>query len=91
MARGRSVIIDSNGRRRLTRSEKIGIGSLATLVEHGVRMIGLYSYDLGDDANPCSRGGYLWTTNPSVTRMNEPVLRRINDAFSDFATTAPLW
>jgi len=66
-------------------------GSLATLVEHGVRMIGLYSYDLGDDANPCSRGGYLWTTNPNVTRMNEPVLRRINDAFSDFATTAPLW
>lgn len=66
-------------------------GSLATLVEHGVRMIGLYSYDLGDDANPCSRGGYLWTTNPAVTRMNETVLRRINDAFSDFSATVPPW
>lgn len=66
-------------------------GSLAALVEHGVRMIALYSYDLGDDGNPCSRGGYLWTTNAAVTRMNEVVLRRINDAFSDFSATVPPW
>jgi len=38
MAR-RSIIIDGAGRRRLTRSEKIGIGSLATLV--GVAALGL--------------------------------------------------
>jgi len=35
----RSVVIDTDGRRRLTRSEKIGIGSLATLV--GVAALGL--------------------------------------------------
>jgi len=39
MARRRSVVIDTDGRRRLTRSEKIGIGSLATLV--GVAALGL--------------------------------------------------
>lgn len=64
---------------------------VATLVEHGVRMIGLYSYDLGDDASPCSRGGYLWTTNPAVTRLNEVVVRRINDAFTDFSTVGAPW
>ena len=36
---GRSTVIDTEGRRRLTRSEKIGIGSVATLV--GVAVIGL--------------------------------------------------
>ena len=36
---GRSTVIDTEGRRRLTRSEKIGIGSVATLV--GVAAIGL--------------------------------------------------
>jgi hypothetical protein len=35
----RSTVIDTDGRRRLTRNEKIGIGSLATLV--GVAAIGL--------------------------------------------------
>ena len=39
MARARSRIIDPTGRRRLTRSEKIGIGSVATLV--GVAAIGV--------------------------------------------------
>ena len=39
MARRRSVVIDTDGRRRLTRSEQIGIGSLATLV--GVAALGL--------------------------------------------------
>ncbi|ADL00170.1 hypothetical protein MMB232_00853 [Brevundimonas subvibrioides] len=39
MARARSRIIDSSGRRRLTRSEKIGIGSVATLV--GVAALGV--------------------------------------------------
>jgi len=32
---GRSRIIDTQGRRRLTRSEKIGLGSLATLLAVG--------------------------------------------------------
>jgi hypothetical protein len=35
----RSTVIDIHGRRRLTRSEKIGIGSLATII--GVAAIGL--------------------------------------------------
>ncbi len=35
----RSTVIDTDGRRRLTRSEKIGIGSLATII--GVAAIGL--------------------------------------------------
>jgi hypothetical protein len=39
MARARSRIIDPTGRRRLTRSEKIGIGSVATLV--GVAALGV--------------------------------------------------
>ena len=39
MARRRSVVIDTEGRRRLTRSEKIGIGSVAALV--GVAALGL--------------------------------------------------
>ena len=38
-APGRSVVIDTDGRRRLTRSEKIGIGSVATLI--GVAALGL--------------------------------------------------
>lgn len=36
---GRTRIIDPSGRRRLTRSEKIGIGSVATLV--GVAALGV--------------------------------------------------
>ena len=35
----RTRVIDSEGRRRLTRSEKIGIGSLATLL--GVAVLGV--------------------------------------------------
>lgn len=35
----RTVIIDADGRRRLTTSQKVGIGSLATLV--GVAALGL--------------------------------------------------
>lgn len=32
MARHKSLVIDPQGRRRLTRSEKVGIGSVITLV-----------------------------------------------------------
>ena len=39
MSRPRNRIIDPSGRRRLTRSEKIGIGSVATLV--GVAALGI--------------------------------------------------
>ena len=39
MPRTRDRIVDRTGRRRLTRSEKIGIGSVATLV--GVAALGL--------------------------------------------------
>ena len=39
MARSKSRIIDPSGRRRLTRSEKVGIGSVVTLV--GVAAVGI--------------------------------------------------
>lgn len=39
MARSKSRIIDPTGRRRLTRSEKVGIGSVVTLV--GVAALGI--------------------------------------------------
>jgi len=39
MTRNKSRIVDPAGRRRLTRSEKIGIGSVATLV--GVAALGI--------------------------------------------------
>ena len=39
MPRFRDRIVDRSGRRRLTRSEKIGIGSVATLV--GVAALGV--------------------------------------------------
>jgi hypothetical protein len=39
MARSKSRIIDATGRRRLTRSEKVGIGSVVTLV--GVAAVGI--------------------------------------------------
>jgi hypothetical protein len=39
MARRKSIVIDPQGRRRLTRSEKIGIGSVVTLV--GVAALGV--------------------------------------------------
>ena len=39
MTRFRDRIVDRTGRRRLTRSEKIGIGSVATLV--GVAALGI--------------------------------------------------
>ena len=39
MARSKSRIIDPSGRRRLTRSEKVGIGSVITLV--GVAAVGI--------------------------------------------------
>ncbi|WP_309628944.1 hypothetical protein [Brevundimonas sp.] len=39
MSRFRDRIVDRSGRRRLTRSEKIGIGSVATLV--GVAALGI--------------------------------------------------
>jgi hypothetical protein len=39
MARYKSLVIDPQGRRRLTRSEKIGIGSVATLI--GVAALGV--------------------------------------------------
>ncbi|MBX9709067.1 MAG: hypothetical protein K2X61_14175 [Caulobacteraceae bacterium] len=39
MPRRKSYVIDPSGRRRLTRSEKIGIGSVVTLV--GVAALGV--------------------------------------------------
>ncbi|MGV8928450.1 MAG: hypothetical protein ACOH1E_01755 [Brevundimonas sp.] len=39
LKRGRDRIIDSDGRRRLTRNEKVGIGSIAALL--GVAAVGV--------------------------------------------------
>ena len=39
LKRGRDRIIDSRGRRRLTRNEKVGIGSIAVLL--GVAAVGV--------------------------------------------------
>jgi len=38
LTRGRDRVIDASGRRRLTRSEKVGVASLATLI--GVAVAG---------------------------------------------------
>jgi len=37
--RGRSLVIDTNGRRRLTRSQKVGVAGVATLA--GVALLGV--------------------------------------------------
>ncbi len=76
MARvGKSRIVGHDGRRRLTRSEKVGLGSLATLV--GVAVLGLVagvvidrllSFDDALDA------GGEWDEGGGVfTRWNDPV------------------
>jgi hypothetical protein len=71
---GRSVIIDTDGRRRLTRSEKIGIGSLATLV--GVAAIGLIAGVLLDrllDFDDALDAGGEWDEGGGVkTRWYDP-------------------
>ncbi|CAN5123249.1 hypothetical protein BH10PSE1_BH10PSE1_14090 [soil metagenome] len=70
----RSVIIDTDGRRRLTRSEKIGIGSLATLV--GVAAIGLIAGVLLDrllDFDDALDAGGEWDEGGGVkTRWYDP-------------------
>jgi hypothetical protein len=74
MARGKSVIIDSRGHRRLTRSEKIGIGSLAALV--GVAAIGLIAGVLLDrllDFDDALDAGGEWDEGGGVrTRWYDP-------------------
>jgi hypothetical protein len=74
MARRKSVIIDVDGRRRLTRSEKIGIGSLATLV--GVAAIGLIAGVLLDrllDFDDALDAGGEWDEGGGVkTRWYDP-------------------
>lgn len=78
---------------RLTDAEKAEVvyQSIATLVEEGVKVLSLYSYDLAQVDSDCFRGGYLWTTNMSVTAINEFVVKRINDAVSDFGATTSPW
>ena len=68
MARRRDVIIDHSGRRRLTRSQKIGIGSVATLV--GVATIGLIAGFLLDrllDFDDAFDAGGEWDEGGGVT------------------------
>ena len=74
MARGRSVIIDAAGRRRLTTSQKVGIGSLATLV--GVAAIGIIAGVLLDrllDFDDALDAGGEWDEGGGVgTRWYDP-------------------
>ena len=68
MARRRDVIIDQSGRRRLTRSQKIGVGSVATLV--GVAAIGLIAGFLLDrllDFDDAFDAGGEWDEGGGVT------------------------
>jgi hypothetical protein len=58
--------------------------SMAALSEAGVRLVALYSYDLGGAPNACAMGGYLWLTNDDMSALNTPVLNKLNEAFDDF-------
>lgn len=76
MARaGKSLIIGHDGRRRLTRSEKVGIGSVATLV--GVAVLGLVVGVLIDrlmDFDDALDAGGEWDEGGGVsTRWSDPV------------------
>jgi hypothetical protein len=74
MSRSRDVIIDHSGRRRLTRSQKIGIGSVATLV--GVAAVGLIAGFLLDrllDFDDAFDAGGEWDEGGGVrTRWYDP-------------------
>lgn len=71
----RNHIIGHDGRRRLTRSEKIGIGSLATLI--GVAVLGLVVGIVIDrlmDFDDALDAGGEWDEGGGVsTRWNDPV------------------
>ncbi len=75
MARHRNIIVDPQGRRRLTRNEKIGIGSLATLL--GVAALGVVAGVLLDrllDFDDALDAGGEWDEGGGVdTRWNDPV------------------
>ncbi len=75
MARSRTTIIDPAGRRRLTRSEKIGIGGVVTLV--GVAALGLVAGLLIDrllSFDDAMDAGGEWDEGGGVfTRWNDPV------------------
>lgn len=64
--------------------------SVATLAMADVRLLGLYSYDLADNANGCAKGGYLWLTNEQIDQMNGVVLKRLNEAVQDFGRSIDL-
>jgi hypothetical protein len=74
MARGKSVIIDAAGRRRLTTSQKVGIGSVATLV--GVAALGIIAGVLLDrllDFDDALDAGGEWDEGGGVrTRWYDP-------------------
>ncbi len=74
MSRNRDVIIDHSGRRRLTRSQKIGIGSVATLVS--VAAVGLIAGFLLDrllDFDDAFDAGGEWDEGGGVdTRWYDP-------------------
>jgi hypothetical protein len=68
MARYKSRVIDPQGRRRLTRSEKVGIGSVVTLV--GVAALGIVAGVLLDrllDFNDALDAGGEWDEGGGVS------------------------
>lgn len=72
LKRGRDRIIDAKGRRRLTRNEKIGIGSVAVLL--GVAAVGVIAGVLLDrmlDFDDALDAGGEWDEGGGVhTRWN---------------------
>jgi len=67
LKRGRDRIIDANGRRRLTRNEKVGVASLVTLV--GVAAVGVVAGVLLDrllDFNDALDAGGEWDEGGGV-------------------------
>ena len=74
MSRNRDVIIDHSGRRRLTRSQKIGIGSVATLVSvAAVSLIAGFLLDRLLDFDDAFDAGGEWDEGGGVnTRWYDP-------------------
>ncbi len=72
LKRGRDRIIDAKGRRRLTRNEKVGIGSVAVLL--GVAVVGVIAGVLLDrmlDFDDALDAGGEWDEGGGVhTRWN---------------------
>ena len=74
--RGRSLIIDASGRRRLTRSQKVGVAGVATLA--GVALLGVVAGLLLDrllDFDDALDAGGEWDEGGGVSFWPRPLGR----------------